>query len=285
MKSREPGRVVVFWDYDTQWGADADRDRRAQAASGRGHLEFAATDRLLELHEQYGIPACFAVVGAAALPGARPYHDPVQIRSIHAAGHEIASHSFRHEWLPGLGGTALHETLARSKDALEQCIGDAVISFVPPYNQPFDYAAGWSFSLSERRGAGPVRTDLRGLCDALRASGYRFCRVAYRPMHLRIADRLVRRQLDGPARVETIAGVTCVRLNTLGGFDGGALAMVRRCAEAGGIAVVYGHPHSLDARNSQDETWLRPFLEELSLLRAQHRLLPCLPRQLVSRES
>jgi peptidoglycan/xylan/chitin deacetylase (PgdA/CDA1 family) len=285
MRPREPGRVVVFWDYDTQWGSDADRERRAESASARGHLEFAATERLLELHEQYGIPACFAVVGAAALPGARPYHDPGQIRNIHAAGHEIASHSFRHEWLPGLGGAALRETLVRSKDALEQCIGDAVTSFVPPYNQPFDYAAGWSFSLSERRGAGPARTDLRGLCDALRASGYRFCRVAYRPMHLRIADRLVRRPLDGPARVETIAGVTCVRLNTLGGFDGGALAMVRRCAEAGGIAVVYGHPHSLDARNSQDEIWLKPFLGELSLLRAQHRLLPCLPRQLVSRES
>jgi peptidoglycan/xylan/chitin deacetylase (PgdA/CDA1 family) len=285
MRPSEPGRVVVFWDYDTQWGADADRERRAQAASGRGHLEFAATDRLLELHDQYGIPACFAVVGAAALPGARPYHDPVQIRRIHAGGHEIASHSFRHEWLPGLGRAALHETLARSKDALEQCIGDAVVSFVPPYNQPFDYAAGWSFSLSERRGARPARTDLRGLCDALRDAGYRFCRVAYRPMHLRIADRLVRRPLDGPARVETIAGVTCVRLNTFGGFDEGALTMVRRCAKAGGIAVVYGHPHSLDARNSQDETWLRPFLEELSLLRAQHRLLPCLPRQLVSRES
>ena len=285
MMPRQPGRVVVFWDYDTQWGADADRERRAPAASGRGHLEFAATDRLLELHEQYGIPACFAVVGAAALPGARPYHDPAQIRRIHGAGHEIASHSFRHEWLPGLGGAALHETLARSKDALEQCIGDAVISFVPPYNQPFDYAAGWSFSLSERRGAGSARTDLRGLCDALRDSGYRFCRVAYRPMHLRVADRLARRRLDGPARVETIAGVTCVRLNTLGGFDEGALAMVRRCAEAGGIAVVYGHPQSLDARNSQDETWLRPFLAELSRLRAQHRLLPCLPRHLVPRES
>src|SRR5262249_26670813 len=90
--------LVVFWDYDTAWGAD--RSREPGGPKSWGPLEFEHTERLLELHAEHGVPACFAVVGAAALPGERPYHDPGQIRRIAAAGHEIGSHSFRHEWLP-----------------------------------------------------------------------------------------------------------------------------------------------------------------------------------------
>ena len=58
------GKLIIFWDYDTQWGAD--RSRSPGGAKTWGNLEFENTERLLELHAQYGVPACFAVVGAAA---------------------------------------------------------------------------------------------------------------------------------------------------------------------------------------------------------------------------
>lgn len=177
--------LLFFWDYDTQWGAD--RTRRSTTPARWGHLEFPCTDELLDLHAAFDIPACFAIVGAAALPGERPYHDPAQIRRIHAAGHEVASHALRHEWLPALDAAALRRTLRESKDALEQCIGAPVVTFVPPFNQPFDYAGGWSFSLAERREAGRRRTTVRRLCEALRETGYRFCRLAYSPIGERIA--------------------------------------------------------------------------------------------------
>src|ERR1700752_3269800 len=82
--------VLFFWDYDTQWGAD--RSRANGGPKSWGEFEFENTDRILELHQEFGVNACFAVVGAAALPGERPYHDPNQIRRIHAAGHEVGSH-------------------------------------------------------------------------------------------------------------------------------------------------------------------------------------------------
>ncbi len=274
-----PGNLLLFWDYDTQWGAD-----RSRVPGGRkdwGFLEFENTERLLDLHAEYKIPACFAVVGAAALQGERPYHDPAQIRRIHAAGHEIASHSFRHEWLPGLDRKALLETLRCSKDALEQCIGAPVVSFAPPYNQPFDYPGGGSFSLSERREAGRQRTDLRRLCNALRETGYRFCRVAYQPMYLRLAERLLARRLDRPGRLKQISGVTCVRNNTCG-FDGHAMKLLERCAATGGLVAVYGHPHSLRAGNSQDETRLVPFLHQVWRLQGDGLIRICLPRELDS---
>lgn len=277
------GTLLLFWDYDTQWGAD--RSRSGGGPKDWGPLEFTNTERLLELHAAHGIPACFAVVGAAALPGERPYHDPEQVRRIHAAGHEVGSHAFRHEWLPALSPAALRETLASSRDALEQCIGERVVSFVPPFNQPFDYAGGASLSLSERREVPRGRTDLARLCSALRETGYRFARVAYRPIAQRLAERIRGRRLDRPARLVSIRGLGCARLNTPGGFDAASVSMVERVAEEGGIAVVYGHPHSLRTGGPQDERHLVPFLERVSALRRAGRLEVRLPRELVGGDS
>jgi hypothetical protein len=265
---------MFFWDYDTQWGADRSRMRRAR---DWGHLEFPCTDELLELHERFGVPACFAVVGAAALPGERPYHDPRQIRRIHAAGHEIASHAFKHEWLPALDRRTLLRTLRDSKDALEQCIGAPVASFVPPFNQPFHYPRGWSFSVSELREAGMRRTTLARLCDALRETGYTFCRVAYEPLTERaagLAGMMRGGRASGsegafrPGPPVTIAGITCVRIGPCGFGTARVSELCRRAASRGArdkrgwpdnIVALYGHPHSIrsdDATQSLDA--LRP---------------------------
>ncbi|HEU4628919.1 MAG TPA: polysaccharide deacetylase family protein [Gemmatimonadaceae bacterium] len=274
------GALLVFWDYDTQWGAD--RSRNPASRRDWGHLDFEHSERLLELHAEFGIPACFAVVGAAALPGVRPYHDPAQIRRLHAAGHEIASHAFRHEWLPALHGAALTETLVRSRDALEQCIGAPVTTFVPPFNQPFDHLRGGSISLAERRAVPRGRTDLARLCQALAGAGYRCCRVSYRPLHVRAAEWLTRRRRDRPMRPLRIGGVTALRLNTPGGFDAPALAMLERVAAEGGLVVAYGHPHSLHTGNSQDERFLTPFLRRARELARAGALRLARPRDLVA---
>ena len=267
--------LLLFWDYDTQWGAD--RSRSSGGPKNWGPLEFENTERLLELHAKYDIPSCFAVVGAAALTGDRPYHDSEQIRRIHAAGHEIGSHAFRHEWLPGLNRQQLIETLSKSKDALEQCIGTAINAFVPPYNQPYDYPQGNSYSLSERREAGKDRTNLHQLCETLKETSYRFCRVSYRPMQQRLAERVLGKRRDRPSRLERIAGITCVRLNTPGGFDEPAIKMLERCAETGGTAVVYGHPHSIKGKGSQNEAHLIKFLERAAELKKQNKIEVKLP--------
>lgn len=276
-------KVLFFWDYDAQWGAD--RSRLPGGPKNWGYLEFENTERLLQLHEKYSVPACFAVVGSVALPGDRPYHDPNQIRKIHAAGHEVGSHSFRHDWLPGLNEDELRQTLRCSKDALEQCIGAPVTAFVPPWNQPFDYPAGLSFSWSERRTAPKTRTNLAQLCDALSETGYRFCRVAYRPLKQRLAEILVRRELYQPSSVEVIQGIVCTRLNTPGGFMAETEQVLELCLERGGLVVVYGHPHSLRAGNSQDWIWLEPFLQKLQLLEQNGLIEICLPRDLSARHN
>lgn len=276
-------KLLLFWDYDTQWGAD--RSRSAGGPKDWGRLEFENTERLLDLHAQYDVQACFAVVGAAALPGERPYHDPAQVKRIHAAGHEVASHSFKHEWLPALRRQALKETLMKSKDVLEQCIGAPVVSFVPPFNQPFDYPAGWSFSLSERKAVKNERTDLRRLCETLAECGYRFCRVCYRPMAQRLAELLRRKRTVRPVRPENISGISCIRLNTQAGFDKVTRMAVQHCAAKGGWVVAYGHPHALLSRHAQSESFFLPFLELITGLREAGMLDICLPRDIARASS
>jgi peptidoglycan/xylan/chitin deacetylase (PgdA/CDA1 family) len=272
------GKVVFFWDVDTQWGAD--RSRSPGGPKSWGGLDFDNLDRLLELHAAYEAPACFAVVGSAALAGEHPYHGPEKIRALARAGHEIASHSHRHEWLPGLDREALRESLGASRRALEQCIGAPVVTFVPPFNQPFDFPSGLSFSLSERREAGADRSDLKRVCEVLVETGYRVCRVSFRSLAKRLAERLTGRRADDPERVRRIAGMRCLRLNTPGGFDGAAVAMLERTAREGGLAVVYGHPHSLLSGNEQDQSHLVRLLERLAVLRASGSIRVALPREL-----
>jgi hypothetical protein len=273
-----PARCVLFWDYDTQWGLD--RSRSGRAAEGLGLREFVNTDRILDLLARYQLPACFAVVGAAALPGERPYHDPAQIRRISAAGHEIASHSFQHEWLPGLDRSALEATLRLSREALEQCTGSAVETFVPPFNEPRDFPGRLSFSLSERRQARGVRTNLPRLCDALRVAGYRRCRVAYQPLALQAMRRIGGERLFAPRRPISVRGVQCLRLNAGCGFGPDSRRSVAECARRGGVAVLYGHPHSLDGGDTQSEAHLVECLAALARWQKEGLVRTCLPRDL-----
>lgn len=269
-------RLLLFWDYDTQWGAD--RSRGPGGPKDWGRLEFENTERLLELHSKYSIKACFAVVGAAALPGEHPYHNPEQIRRIHEAGHEIASHSFRHEWLPGLAQSELLDTLRQSKDALEQCIGAPVVTFVPPYNQPFRYPEKLAPAFSERRIGGKGAVTIPTLCGALRETGYRFARISYFPWPEYVMMRLFRWRSQRASHMESIAGITCVRLNSPCGFAEPTRKMLERHVASGtGIMVVYAHPHSLHSGGSQDERHLIPFFERVSELCAQSKLQVALP--------
>jgi hypothetical protein len=268
-------KLLIFWDYDTQWGADRSR---LGGPKDWGPLEFENTERLLELHDQYQVPACFAVVGAAAKPGNRPYSDPNQIRQIHAMGHEVGSHTFFHDWLPGLDAVQLRQTLKDSKTALEDCIGAPVTSFVPPYNQPHDFFQKGSISLSERREARGERTDIPELCRALVETGYTFSRVSYKTPMERILLQVKHRRKQ-EIYPETIEGLTCLRLAHPAGFTGRICSSIERKGD--GYVVAYGHPHSLRNGGPQDEKYLVPFFERVKKLESDGRIQVLLPRQIV----
>jgi hypothetical protein len=175
----------------------------------------------------------------------------------------------------------MRETARLSRDALEQLIGAPVVSFVPPFNRPMHYPRRGAWSWTERRDGGPGHLSIPAVCRALAETGYRTCRISYRPSWRTLTDQITGRPTDRWVAAESIAGLTCFRLNTAGGFNGSALERIQQVAGGGGLAVVYGHPHSLTAENSQSERWLRPFLAQVAELRRQGRLVDHLPRELV----
>lgn len=277
------GRLILFWDFDSQWGAD--RSRSPGGPKAWGMDDFTNTERLLEIHQTIKVPVCFAVVGKAADAGARPYADQALIKKISDAGHEIASHSLYHEWLPESTPVKLEYSLKTSKHLLENCIGAPVTTFVPPFNQPFDYPAKGSISLSERRAVPEGRVDLGVLGTAASAAGYTFMRVSYETFQERLFGFTGKQRGRPPSQPEEINGIWALRLNTYCGFGQDSRRMVMNVIRNGGYAIVYGHPHSLTTSGPQGENTYLPFLEWVSAWQKAEQLEIVLPRDVFTAQS
>ena len=84
------------------------------------------THRLLELFATHNVQATFFVLGWVA------EHFPELVRSIQACGHEIASHSYWHRLIYEQTPNAFRADLRRSKDVLEDLIGQPVVAHRAP---------------------------------------------------------------------------------------------------------------------------------------------------------
>ena len=86
----------------------------------------ANTEQLLKLFESRGIQGTFFVLGwtAERLPGL--------VRRIHAAGHEIASHSYWHRLVYQLSPQEFRDDLRRSRDILQDITGAEVTAHRAP---------------------------------------------------------------------------------------------------------------------------------------------------------
>jgi polysaccharide deacetylase family protein (PEP-CTERM system associated) len=81
------------------------------------------TDKLLGLLDEHGIRATFFVLGWIAL------HHSGLVKRIARAGHEIASHGFSHQLISTQSPAEFRDETRRSKDLLEDLIGEAVIGY------------------------------------------------------------------------------------------------------------------------------------------------------------
>src|SRR5262249_58209229 len=81
---------------------------------------------ILEQLAERGIRATFFIVGQIAEA------DPGLVRSIHEAGHEVASHGWDHRRILVMDPASFREDVRRSKEALEQASGSAVVGYRAP---------------------------------------------------------------------------------------------------------------------------------------------------------
>jgi polysaccharide deacetylase family protein (PEP-CTERM system associated) len=166
-----PARAVIL-------SFDVEEHSRIEAAAGltvgpslqatyREGLE-RSTRWLLEVLEERRIKATFFILGHLA-------HDsPDLVRSIHRAGHEIASHGWGHQRLHGLTPVTFREDVASSKHALEDLTGQEVLGYRAPTFSIVRRTA-WAIDVLAELGflydssIYPVRHDRYGVPDAPRS--------------------------------------------------------------------------------------------------------------------
>lgn len=92
-------------------------------------VETNTLPRLLDLYEQYNVRSTFFVLASLA------EKHPNIVKQIHERGQEVASHGYSHDYQKAFDVLSLDEQideLRKSKDILEQIIGQEVISFRAP---------------------------------------------------------------------------------------------------------------------------------------------------------
>jgi peptidoglycan/xylan/chitin deacetylase (PgdA/CDA1 family) len=95
-----------------------------------GHLSDAAL--VLPLLREYGIPACFFVVGKFLQDDPAKWE---QTQELHEAGFTIGAHGYSHCDLTKLSSWALDFEIRESKAIVEACIGKEVVDFALPYGK------------------------------------------------------------------------------------------------------------------------------------------------------
>ncbi len=144
-------KIILIWDYDAPIGQinatfpyNFDYNTLNKEKS---NVEYA-----LSKMEEYSIKSCFAITGFSAEQGSLPFNFPDFIDHISKKGHEIASHNWKHEWIPFFTEKQNRKSFERSKLALERSIKhrQEVIGFCPPHSKPSTWIRKGAFSLGDR---------------------------------------------------------------------------------------------------------------------------------------
>ena len=99
-------------------------DHRPNESSAVRYPEM--TEKILEFLEQKNIKATVFTVGSLAK------QDPEIVKKVHAAGHEIAHHSYDHITLNKQTPEEFREDTRRAKETIEDVIGGAVMGYRAP---------------------------------------------------------------------------------------------------------------------------------------------------------
>ena len=124
-----------------------------------------STARLLELLERKQVTGTFFVLGWVA------ERFPQLVRDIAAGGHEVGSHSYWHRLVYDLTQDEFREDLRRSRDILEDILGEPVRMYRAP-TFSITKASTWAWDILVEEGfridssVFPVRHDRYGMPDA-----------------------------------------------------------------------------------------------------------------------
>jgi len=258
-------KLMIIWDYDSAIG-QINSSFPYNFKYDPIYQEIENVEFILRKADELGIKMTFACLGFAAEKGLLPFNNPEQIKRIFDSGHEIASHSWKHEWFPYLTDKQIFRSLERSKYALEECIGkkDVVTGFVHPHSRPMSWYRKFSVSLGDR-GFYPFHkgSDIGYVLKQLSLLKYNWCRVLknYDPVWNKIFRK---KNVDEIffSKWEIHNGIVCVPQHYTG-FDDYAEKYLNRAIELNETLVIVGHPAALSRDKSESVTHFNRFMEKI----------------------
>jgi peptidoglycan/xylan/chitin deacetylase (PgdA/CDA1 family) len=253
-------KIILIWDFDGAIGLIN--------ASYPYNFNFKNLQReqnqvelALDILDEYGIKCCFAITGFSAEEGLPPYTFPALIKEIHDRGHEVASHSWRHEWSSIFQLKQVDKSLKRSQLALEKAIDhqQKVIGFVPPHNRPMSWLKRGAFSWGDR-GIYPFfkAADNESIIKLLNQNKYKWVRVSYKTL----VQKLFKLKRNPTGRVINYKGVLVLE-NHYTGFDPFVVNHILNTNYS--TYTISAHPLMLDFPNKKESMAnFKQFLEQLT---------------------
>jgi peptidoglycan/xylan/chitin deacetylase (PgdA/CDA1 family) len=252
--------LYIIWDFDSAMG-QINSTYPYNYHEKLIYKEIENVEKILEYSSNNNVPMIFAITGFAAERGLYPFHIPDLIKEIHLSGHEIASHSWRHEWLPFLELEQIVRTLNRSKLILEECIGEknSIKGFVPPFSRPMTWLKKGAFSIGDRAiGPNFKGNDIQKIIPLVIDSGYSWMRTSYRTLLEKIF------QVDNPRNLErrwhNENGLACVPNNYVG-FDEKAINLIDLAIRIKRDIIISAHPSALSRSGSENIENFKLFID------------------------
>lgn len=272
-------KIVLIWDFDGPIG----QINATYPYNFNFNLlpqEIKNVQNLLEILDENAIKCCFAITGFSAEDGIFPFNFPELITDISKRGHEIASHSWKHEWVPIHLKDQIEKSLKRSKYILEQRIvdGGKVLGFVPPHNRPMTWFRRGAISL-EDRGLFPFfrMGDNSKLLNCLNENGYKWIRVSYTNLFMKLG--ISKKNITG--RVVRKKGMVVFE-NHYNGFGPKVIDHILNSNHP--TYTVSAHPLMLSYKNKEES--LENFLNFLKNLKNSKQPIEfVLPSDFVKKES
>lgn len=254
-------KIIITWDLDGFIGAlNATIPYNYHFEYHEKELE--SVRKSLRLLRENNIKTTYAITGFSAEEGQYPYTFPTLISEITQHGHEVASHSWRHEWIPLHTKTQIQKSLKRSKIALEKIVGreNSVLGFVPPHNRPATWIRKGAYSFGDR-GLFPLfhLGDLSNLITLLKTESYKWIRIIRNP----ILSKFRRKKRIRQQKVYNHRGILVLE-NHYAGFDQNIIDYIEQTNQE--YFTVSAHPVMLSYTDDRAASWsnLERFIRHFS---------------------
>ncbi len=264
-----PAKLILIWDYDTPI-AKITATRPYDYDFNKCLEEAVNVDTILEYATASSTLMTFAVVGFGAEESVEPFDVREKIRKIFQQGHEVASHSWKHEWFPYLTKFQIEKSLQRSKYILEKCLGekDSIKGFVPPHDRPMSWPSKLALSMGDRA-LYPFHpgASLGYILSELKKQQYTWCRASYRSAFNKILDWKggdYENRLTKNWKVNN--GVVHFR-GTYMGFDDPIYPILEKAVRKSLPIVIVGHPAGLSMNKSGNIQLFDKFMKKIEVLK------------------